>query len=30
LTVAYIPNVGRIDILIVPEDFEYGDMNDTR
>ncbi len=30
LTVAYIPNVGRIDILIVPEDFEYGDINDTR
>tara|TARA_Y100000385_G_C13039934_1_gene614819 strand:+ start:208 stop:444 length:237 start_codon:yes stop_codon:yes gene_type:complete len=25
LTVAYIPNLGRIDILIVPENFKYGD-----
>jgi len=25
MTVAFIPMVGRIDILIVPDDFEYGD-----
>lgn len=25
LTIAYIPNLGRIDILIVPENFKYGD-----
>ena len=23
MTVAFIPNLGRIDILIVPEDFKY-------
>ncbi len=25
MTVAFIPNLGRIDILIVPEDFKYRD-----
>ena len=25
MTVAYIPLVGRIDILIVPDDFDYGE-----
>jgi len=25
MTVAYIPMVGRIDILIVPDDFDYGE-----
>jgi hypothetical protein len=25
MTVAFIPNLGRIDILIVPEDFKYKD-----
>jgi len=30
LTVAYIPMVGRIDILIVPDDFEYGEDYGTR
>lgn len=28
MTVAFIPMVGRIDILIVPDDFEYGDEQD--
>jgi hypothetical protein len=28
MTVAFIPMVGRIDILIVPDDFEYGDEED--
>tara|TARA_B100000085_G_C18342695_1_gene431012 strand:+ start:175 stop:405 length:231 start_codon:yes stop_codon:yes gene_type:complete len=25
MTIAYIPMVGRIDILIVPDDFDYGE-----
>ena len=25
LTIAFIPNLGRIDLLIVPEDFKYND-----
>ena len=28
MTVAFIPMVGRIDILIVPDDFQYGDEED--
>ena len=34
LTIAFIPKLGRIDLLIVPEDYEYeddgaGDINDA-
>ena len=28
ITVAFIPQLGRIDLLVVPEDFDYGDLND--
>ena len=25
MTIAYIPKLGRLDLLIVPENFKYGD-----
>ena len=28
ITIAFIPQLGRIDLLVVPEDFDYGDLND--
>ena len=28
ITIAFIPSLGRIDLLVVPEDFDYGDLND--
>ena len=28
ITIAFIPQLGRIDFLVFPEDFYYGDLND--
>ena len=28
ITIAFIPTLGRIDILVVPEDFDYGVLDD--
>ena len=28
ITIAFIPQLRRIDLLVVPEDFDYGDLND--